>query len=141
MMKRFFTPAVVLLFFWSTALASERGQKKLGLTGEYNFGSELLGAAFAVNATDWFRLQLGYAFPAKTPNKFNAQLEGAGKLFVPDWNFSPYIGLGSGPSSGTIAVIIGVDYTAQSGFNLGAGYSQVSTNGASGTVIYIGYYF
>jgi hypothetical protein len=132
---------LVLSAIPATSQASTRGSHKFGVFGDYHFGSELTGVNVAINATDWVRLQLGYAFNLGGGNKYDAQLQGAGLFFVPQWDFSPFVGLGSGPSSGTLSILLGLDYTTQQGWNFGAGWAQVNTSGASGTFIYVGYYF
>src|SRR5262249_31321358 len=108
---------------------------------DYEVGTRLMGGNLGLNATDWLRLDLGYATTVFGTKKFDPQLQADAKFFIPQWDFSPFVGLGSGPASGTLALMIGLDYTSSTGWNLGAGYSQVTTNGASGTFIYLGYYF
>jgi hypothetical protein len=139
-MKVFFVALLALLVVETGAHASARASKKAGLYGDYNFGTKLVGANFGYNALDWLRLHIGYATPA-SGSRFNAQPQGGVKVLAPQWDFSPFAGIASGASSGTLALNIGLDYTASSGLNIGAGYASVSTSGASGTFIHVGYYF
>lgn len=133
----------------------------------------LLGINLGINATDFLRFHLGYgsitgtvsstSAPGQNSNFTITTIGGGAKLLVPDWNFSPLLGIGysqvtvtaSGPSTtntlygftGTATATtgyaaVGFDWQANVGFNLGFGYNWSLLPGVGGLpYAQIGWFF
>jgi len=118
-----------------------RDARRLGVIAGYSPQSQLVGPGIGANPVPWFRLEAGYLVSSSSDHKFNSTLQTTGKFMVSDWDTTPYAGFGSGPQGNQLAIVVGVDYTASNGINVGAGYSKVAAAGASSAVLYGGYYF
>lgn len=120
-----------------------------------------VGINLGLNALDFLRFHIGYgsvtgtvtstSSPGQNANFTFTTIGGGAKFLVPDWNFSPLLGIGfsqvsvtsSGPSttntlygfngSATAGyAALGFDWQANIGFNLGFGYNWSLISGAGG---------
>lgn len=166
---RLFVSIVALFMLLAVTTAqgqSNRSREKLGI----HIG--LLGDPFPTlvgfnvdyNVMDWARVSAGYGSVSATVTggKLTASTFGAGARFmVPDWNFTPVVGLSwatvSISAEGTIVVgdvggfstsashlyaTFGFDWQTGSGFNLGAGYNYSLKSGVGGLpYVNLGWYF
>lgn len=121
----------------------------------------LAGINLALNATDFLRFNVGYgsvsgsltstSSPTQSTNFTFTTIGGGAKFMVPDWNFTPVLGINwsqvtvttSGPSTtntlygynssaSTSYVTLGLDWQAGIGFNLAFGFNESLTPGVGG---------
>lgn len=145
---------------------SNRSQKKLGL----HIGllgdpfPTLIGGNVNYNVMDWVRATVGYGSVTATvgSGELTASTFGAGARFmVPDWNFSPVVGIswatvsvtasdptlvgdvgGFSASASHMYATFGIDWQTGGGFNLGAGYNLSLKSGVGGLpYVNLGWYF
>ncbi len=143
---------------------------RYGLSGGINTENVVgvLGASASYNATDWLRLSGNFSY---TDMDFTVlgtfsriKLTGMGasaKLFVPNWSFSPAIGVGygvyhvevtgnpgsndafgfSGTGGQTLSFSGGFDLQTSSGFNLAFGYMYVNLVSQGAPYLNLGLFF
>lgn len=129
----------------------------------------MVGAALRVNVTDYFQLHVGYGnltYSSPSGSLSTTALGGGGRLFIPGWSFSPFVGFnythwsatgsvtlgtqtinaGSG-LPGVMYLTFGLDWQTHFGFNVGGGAhyilspSQLANALSVSPQLYIGWYF